>query len=72
MTVTPKANGSVNDVSLDPVVEEVREQGRLLTQRFNNDPRELFKALYRLADQHPKKMVGQIRVVAMTEAIQKS
>jgi hypothetical protein len=53
-------------------VEEVRERGRLLTQRFNNDPKELFKALYRLADQHPEKMVGQIRVVAVAEPIQES
>ena len=52
------------DTTLDPVVEEVRERGRLLTQRFINDPKRLFEQLRQLAQQHPEKMVSQLRVVA--------
>lgn len=55
------------DITLDTIVEEVRERGRKLTQRFDNDPKKLFKELLRLAAQHPEKMVGQIRIVPVSQ-----
>jgi hypothetical protein len=52
---------------LNAIVEEVRERGRKLTQRFDNDPKKLFKELVRLAAQHPEKMVGQIRMASLPQ-----
>lgn len=67
--MTPNKSNSVDiDVTLDPVVEEVRERGRILTERFNNDPQKLFEQLRYLAQKHPEKIVGQLRIVAVVEA----
>ncbi len=68
MTATSKPDASEIDITFDPVVEEVRERGRILTQRFNNDPKKLFELLRQLSKKHPEKMVGQLKIVAVPKA----
>jgi len=50
----------MNVITTDPIVEEVRTRGRALTQRLNNNPREIFQALYRLGQTHPQKLVTNV------------
>lgn len=72
MTIINEASGSGVDPVLDPVVEEVRERGQLLTKRFDHNPKKLFKVLQRLAQEHPEKMVGQLRVVPVPDPAAKN
>lgn len=67
MTIVNASSGSGVDPGLDPVVEDVRKRGRRLTQRFDHDPKKLFEVLQRLSEEHPEKMVGQVRVVPLSE-----
>ncbi len=46
--------------TLDPIVEEVRARGRALTKRLNDNPHEIFRALYQLEQTHPQKLVANV------------
>lgn len=47
----------------DPVVEEVRARGRVLTERYDNDPRRIMDLLRQYTDEHADQAVDQIRIV---------
>jgi len=47
----------------DPLVEEVRERGRRLTSRYDNDPKRIMEAQRDRFRARPEKFVSQIRVI---------
>ncbi len=50
---------------LDPVVEETRARGRVLTARFNNDPKKILDYLRKIEKKDPdkSKYVSEIKIV---------
>lgn len=47
-----------------PVVEEIRQRGAIISQRFDNDPRKYLSYLKAAQAQHQNRLVSQITVVA--------
>lgn len=47
----------------DPVVEEVRERGRVYTARFGNEIHAIFEDLRRHQHDHPERYVSKVSTV---------
>jgi hypothetical protein len=52
----------------DPVVEEIRERGRHLTARFDNDPRRIMEYLKSTPNKNKKSIILRKKVIKEYEA----